>query len=178
MMILSKDNGGYSGLTIRDVVIKDVAKITELQKEVAKTEGGIARSCDEIDTKYIRGYIKKVIADGVGIVCTDADNNILGIITAHHNEIKCNRHILENLTICIHPNSQSMGIGRKIFTAFLGEVLKNSEILKVKLTVRESNNRAFKFYEKMGFEREGILRYDAMNSDGTFDNRFIMSWFK
>lgn len=178
MLIVSQDNGGYSNFRVRPVTYEDVSKIVKLHKAVSLIEGGIARSQDEVTLKYMRSYIKRVVADGVGVVCIDASNNIIGALTAYRNEIICNRHILENLTVCVHPDMQSKGVGKMIFTTFLGNVLQLDGILKVKLTVREANTKAVRFYEKLGFEREGILRYDALNVDGTFGNRFIMSWFK
>jgi ribosomal protein S18 acetylase RimI-like enzyme len=46
------------------------------------------------------------------------------------------------------------------------------------LHVLETNDKAIKLYQKLGFEIEGILKKDKIFSDGNFYNTIIMGRFK
>lgn len=64
----------------------------------------------------------------------------------------CEAHILN---LCVHPDSQRLGYGRRLLTALLMKA-QQLETSKVFLEVRPSNAAALALYESAGFERIGI----------------------
>jgi RimJ/RimL family protein N-acetyltransferase len=56
-------------------------------------------------------------------------------------------------------------------------VFKNLPIQKIYLHTLKDNEKAFKFFKKLGFEIEGILRNEVFK-DGKFRDVLIMSIFK
>ena len=52
------------------------------------------------------------------------------------------------------------------------------DITRVELIVRQSNDRALRFYESLGFQREGELRLRIRNPDGSLDADIPMAWIR
>lgn len=163
---------------MRRATIKDAYKIEELYKAVAKNEGGLIRMADEITPDYVQSFIKNSLADGLIIVAehpTDKEK-LIAEIHAHRPGIKVLNHILYNLTIVVHPDWQSKGIGRKIFAYFLETVSTMPDISRVELISRESNQKAIKFYQSLGFKIEGKFENRIKTSSGKFIADIPMAW--
>ena len=52
-----------------------------------------------------------------------------------------------------------------------------SHILRVELYVREKNQKAIEFYQKMGFVEEGRLKNKIKNLDNSLETPIEMTWF-
>jgi [ribosomal protein S18]-alanine N-acetyltransferase len=72
------------------------------------------------------------------------------------------------LNLCIHPDSQRRGFGRRLLNALL-EVARTSDVEKVFLEVRPSNTVALSLYHSLGFERIGIRPSYYQADDGRED---------
>ena len=59
------------------------------------------------------------------------------------------------LNLCIHPNAQHMGYGRRLLNALLSKAA-DAGADKVFLEVRPSNEVALRLYRSVGFEQIGI----------------------
>jgi ribosomal-protein-alanine N-acetyltransferase len=59
------------------------------------------------------------------------------------------------LNLCIHPNAQHMGYGRRLLNALLLKA-GDTDVDKVFLEVRPSNDVALRLYASVGFEQIGI----------------------
>jgi [ribosomal protein S18]-alanine N-acetyltransferase len=59
------------------------------------------------------------------------------------------------LNLCIHPSAQHVGYGRRLLTALLLKA-EDSDVDKVFLEVRPSNEVALRLYRSVGFEQIGI----------------------
>jgi ribosomal protein S18 acetylase RimI-like enzyme len=77
------------------------------------------------------------------------------------------------LGIGVIDGYRDRGLGRALILAAITKA-KAIGLTRIELTVREDNDRAIALYEKMGFEREGILR-NALRVDGHYFNKVIMS---
>lgn len=66
-----------------------------------------------------------------------------------------------------------------LFSALLSEVEQNHlQILRVELLARESNQRAIRFYESLGFHLEGRLEKRIRSVDGGFEADLSMAWLR
>lgn len=72
-----------------------------------------------------------------------------------------------NLGMGILPAYRGKGLGRRLIEATL-KAAREAGFARVELNVYEDNSRAITLYEKVGFEREGIVRRAAR-----IDGRFI-----
>jgi putative acetyltransferase len=154
----------------------DVAAIENLYREVAAIEGGLARAADEISREYVENFVSKAAASGI-IVLARKDERVIGEIHAYALGPKVFAHVLGELTIAVHPDFQSLGVGKALFTELMRRVdEERPDILRVELIARESNARAIEFYKKLGFEIEGRMTDRIRSVDGGFEADIPMSW--
>ena len=68
-----------------------------------------------------------------------------------------------------------VGLGSTLLEALLETVYASTETNRIDLDVFVGNERARRTYEKAGFRLEGVLRDYHRNSDGSFDDMWLMS---
>ena len=166
--------------TIRQANPSDKDKILTLYKRVAEKTMGIARTESEIDENYVQSFMDNSRETGIELVI-DANSDSKEIIA----EIHCYKlgpkvfsHVLSELTIVIDPDFQGKGIGKSIFTHLLDFISANrSDILRVELITRESNQKAINFYKKLGFGLEGKFENRITTNKGSFEADIPMAWF-
>ncbi len=158
----------------------DFNKIYFLYKKVSEKTTGIARSRAEITQEYVQSFIKNAADTGIELVIENPENKEEIIAEIHCYKLipMVFSHTLSELTIVTHPDFQRQGIGRMIFT-YLLELINNKmpDILRVELIARESNTKAIRFYEDVGFKIEGKLEKRIRNSQGNFEADIPMAWF-
>ena len=165
-----------SEIIIRKAAINDISAIQKLYQEVAKTEGGIARLQHEIYPDYIEGFVKKSLTNGLILIAVDNDT-IISEIHAYRPGIAVFDHVLTDLTIVVSPEFQGKGIGKKIFSQFLETVSKEmNRIKRVELIARESNMKAIRFYESIGFTIEGRFENRIKTTKNTYEADIPMAW--
>ncbi len=165
---------------IRLTNIHDEASIYQLYKEVAKHTGGIARLEHEITVDYIKSNLQKSMAKGICLVVENPINpkEIIAEIHCYKPEPKVFEHVLSDLTIVVHPNFVGKGIGHLIFSNLLNNIEKHyHSVLRVELIARESNHKAIKLYQSLGFVIEGKFENRINNQNGTFESDIPMAWF-
>lgn len=165
--------------TITQTTEKSIPELFALYKEVAEKSGGIIRRPEEITLDYITDFTMHSLESGLSFIAlSNYTHQILGEIHAYPSGLKAFGHLLENLTIVVHPSAQSNGIGKALFIRFLEEVRAHfRHILKVELFVRERNTKAVQFYQSLGFVIEGKLTQQILNADGSLETPLMMSWF-
>ena len=166
-------------MNIRTATLKDLEKIKTLYQVVARSGDGIARKEDEITDQYIENFIIKSSESGLIIVAENPanPNELIGEVHAYTPGIEVFNHILSELTIVVHPEFQGKKIGRTIFTIFLEEVgLNRHDIGRVELVARESNTKAIKLYQSLGFLIEGRLEMRIKTADGNYEADIPMGW--
>jgi ribosomal protein S18 acetylase RimI-like enzyme len=165
-----------TNLIIRSTQYSDRLAIKMLYQEVAKIEGGLARSFDEITDDYIKHNLQISLERGITFVATQ-DGEIVGEIHASRPIPSVFSHVLSDLTIAVHPTYQTLGIGRKLFSTFLEEVSKcHQNITRVELMARESNHRALRFYASLGFCIEGRFEGRMKTPAGHTEADIAMAW--
>ena len=59
--------------------------------------------------------------------------------------------------LAVHPAFRSNGVGTKVMETLV-ERLRGEGVKRVELLVVTDNKKAIEFYERLGFEREGVLK--------------------
>lgn len=159
---------------------EDAPAIRLLYQTVAATPGGIAREPGEVTNDYVDGFVAHSLERGVLIVAEVP--GLLGLaaeLHAYRSELRLFTHVLGDLTVAVHPKAQEQGIGRQLFTRLLDEVARDHpDIKRVELITQESNVRALKLYESLGFQREGRLEGRIRNSSGGVEADIPMAWYR
>jgi putative acetyltransferase len=87
--------------------------------------------------------------------------------------------VLGNLTVAVSPAAQGRGIGRRLFERLLTEVrLHWPHIQRVELVTQESNQRAQRLYESLGFVREGRMERRIRSPHGGVEADIPMAWLR
>jgi len=153
------------------------SELIRLYKDISEIPDGIIRIKDDIDKKYVHGFLTRSINKGLILVAM-INNKIIGDIHAYTPDIYAFQHLLTDLTIVVDSKYQGKGIGRKLFEEFLGIVKeKHKHILRIELYVREHNTRNIKFYESLGFINEGRQKDKIFKSKSEFETPLHMAWF-
>ena len=78
--------------------------------------------------------------------------------------------------VAIHPDLGGQGFGQEMFKEIL-EFAKKRGVLRLELSAAMINEKAIHLYEKMGFQKEGILRnYTFLKSENRFLDEVMMSY--
>jgi ribosomal protein S18 acetylase RimI-like enzyme len=165
---------------IRKAELQDAQSLSKLYQRVAESSGGIIRNYSEITLDYINYFLQKSLETGIILVIPHPEYpaEIIAEIHTYQEKLLAFRHILTDLTIVVHPDFQSQKLGKAIFEALLTKIKNEfSHILRVELYVREKNQKAIEFYQKMGFVEEGRLKNKIKNLDNSLETPIEMTWF-
>jgi putative acetyltransferase len=78
--------------------------------------------------------------------------------------------------LAIHPDFSGKGHGRQMIREILAHA-KQQGLLRIELSTATINQKAIRLYEKMGFEKEGILRkYTHLKKENKFLDEVLMSY--
>lgn len=165
---------------IRKAVVKDFEEIFDLYSLVSKTIGGLARTENEITKDYVKNFVEKSLQDGIQFVILDKFNNgkIIAEIHCYKLEPRVFVHNLSELTIAVDTTHQGKGLGKKLFQTVLDYIMESrDDVFRVELIARESNTKAIKLYENLGFKIEGRLVNRLKNNESYFEADIPMAWF-
>lgn len=156
----------------------DLKPIYNLYFAVASKPGGLARLEHEVTQSYVESFLSNALSEGVSLV-VEYNGIVHGEIHAHVPGPACFSHVLSDLTVAVHPKSQGLGIGRKLFETLISKVVDTMpEISRIELIARESNKKAIALYSSLGFKTEGCLENRIRNLEGSYENDIPMAWTK
>lgn len=80
-------------------------------------------------------------------------------------------HVAELGSLAVHPDQQGSGLAREMMATVLAR-LKAEGVIRVQLLVEPDNARGLAFYERMGFQKEAVLRrgYRRFGKAGEVDD--------
>jgi ribosomal protein S18 acetylase RimI-like enzyme len=158
----------------------DAGAIRDLYIAVAQSSGNLARSADEITDDYVSTFVTRSLADGILLVAEIPElPGIAGELHAYRNGLKRFSHVLGGLTVAVHPEAQGRGIGRRLFESMLAEVQAERPLInRIELITSESNVRARKLYESLGFRAEGRFEGAILSPQGVVESDIPMAWLR
>ncbi|MDB5013216.1 MAG: family N-acetyltransferase [Daejeonella sp.] len=157
----------------------DKMAIKSLYQKVSSISGGLARTEQEITSAYIDIIYEQSRKNGVQLVIRhpNSDTDIVAEIHCYKLGPQVFNHVLSDLTIAVDPDFQGQRLGSLIFKHLLNHIKeKRTDIFRVELIVRESNTKAIKFYENLGFMQEGRLENRIKSGTSTFEADIPMAW--
>jgi [ribosomal protein S5]-alanine N-acetyltransferase len=112
--------------------------------------------------------------DDAGYLIIEADDRPIGRIDFEHLDA---RHGAVEIALYIGDLSgRGRGYASDAVRALTRYLFEQRAVHRVELTVVESNDRARKLYESVGFSTEGVLR-DHVHFDGRFHDELVMAMF-
>ncbi|WP_123040893.1 GNAT family N-acetyltransferase [Cohnella candidum] len=101
---------------------------------------------------------------------------IVGFSRCEGTELKRFSHKAD-FGVCVLKEFWGCGIGRNLLQRSI-EWADTNGVMKMALSVLETNEKAIRLYRKFGFEVEGVLKNDKILSDGKYYNTVIMGRFR
>jgi ribosomal protein S18 acetylase RimI-like enzyme len=162
----------------RPATLDDKHKILALYREVTSRPHGLVREAREITEEYVGKFLGNSLADGIILVVDDDEGaGLIGEIHTYKPSLQALSHVLEHLTVVVHPSFQRRGVGRALFVAMLNKVRSdNPDVLRVELIAKESNHAAISLYRSLGFVEEGRMEKRIKKPDGSFEADVLMVW--
>jgi ribosomal protein S18 acetylase RimI-like enzyme len=164
---------------IRTALPSDSEKVKILYLEISKKDPNFFRKEEELSDDYISDFVGKSIASGLMIVAEhpEDETKLVGEVHAYKSGLKVTDHVLANFNLVVHPDFQNKKLGKTLFTIFLEEVGKNhTDVGKVELIVRESNDNAIRLFQSRGFLIEGRMEMRVKKADGIYEADIPMGW--
>ncbi|MBW8882682.1 MAG: GNAT family N-acetyltransferase, partial [Asticcacaulis sp.] len=141
-------------IEIRRTTRADAGGMLELYRAAGEA-GGLARRRHEVAPRHMAYYLDNSLNGGLGLVAVEG-GRIVGELHGWPFEPEQFAHVLSDVTIAVHPDMQGRGVGRKLFEVFIAEVRATMpSIRRIELACRESNERAIRLYQSLGFVVEG-----------------------
>ncbi|MEH7458549.1 GNAT family N-acetyltransferase [Bacillus sp. JJ1127] len=160
---------------IRSAIDKDAKELSELRLQIDGETENLDREKGEgfIDTAGFKEIIKTDTESPRNLFLVAVVNDrIVGFSRCEGVYLKRFSHKVE-FGVCVLKDFWGYGIGKNILKESISWADANG-IKKITLNVLETNDKAIKLYERLGFEIEGILKNDKILSDGKYYNTIIM----
>ncbi|GEO05729.1 hypothetical protein AAE02nite_33930 [Adhaeribacter aerolatus] len=168
-----------AGYSVREVKEADIPQLYDLYRQVAAA-GGLGRTPAEISIAYIQDFVTKSLERGLILVLNPKgdETRIAGEIHGYSLGLQTFAHILEQVTMVVHPSFQGTGLGKLLLNSLQLQIQeKMPHIKKVELMCFGNNQRALNLYLHNGFEIEGRRKSRVLLADGTFTDGIALSWF-
>jgi GNAT superfamily N-acetyltransferase len=164
-------------ISIRAAGSQDHAALKALYKCVAAEPGGLARKPEDVTDSFLASLLGLAFPSGLLLLLED-EQRVIGAIHASCPEATYKRHVMNQLTVLVQPDRQGLGLGAKLFSAFLEEVrTKFTAVLRVELAARASNEGALNLYRRLGFQPEARFEKAIEAAGGEFEAGIHMVWF-
>lgn len=164
--------------TIRHANPSDAKTLMQAEQHYAQTPGYLVSNPHELNEEMFAKKIK-ALGSGEGIyIVAEQNGQIVGHALMDQMGLENLAHIYR-LTIVVHPNMTSKGIGKALMNHLISWAKENPKALKIELLVRSSNSRAISLYKKMGFTEEGRIKNRIRISPTEFIDDIMMGlWLK
>lgn len=109
------------------------------------------------------------------ILLATLNGEIISIASINSNQKNRIKHV-GTLGIVISEQFTAQGLGRKMMEQLIDWAATNGVTRKISLVTREDNALAIALYEKLGFEKEGLLKNDTF-INGHYFHTLMMGLF-
>lgn len=123
--------------------------------------------------EQVQGLLMKVTGEENSIIfLSEKEEGVMGHVTVFGGGAPRNRHVGSVITGVLEK-AQGSGLAQTLFSC-LFEWAVEKGISRLELTVMVHNERAVNFYERMGFEKEGIKK-QSLVVHGTPVDEYMMA---
>lgn len=129
---------------------------------------------EKMDLEQFRPIYEDLLNDGVKYIFEE-NGTPAGMFKLIRLKHRCS-HTAYIGGLAIHPDFAGKGFGVKMMQEII-DLGKENNLLRLELSVGSENKIAQNLYEKVGFEKEGVLRkYTYLVSKGQFLDEIMMSY--
>ena len=161
--------------TLRLVRPSDAASVRELTRVLLEDGRGMVIGLDELPSEdEVRSRIERFLADADCYLVVEDEEGVIGTVDVARIQ---RRRLVHNglLTMGVHPRAQGQGLGRRLVEAALAWAEVNG-VARIELYTLDSNVRAQRLYESVGFTLAWTRRAFHRRPDGTLEDDLVMEW--
>ena len=163
---------------LRDVREEDAAALYQL--EVDTTADALLQGEDpdteplHVDDRAL--WIEAVLAGAAWVaIVAEIEGEVVGVLEIRARDLpKLTAHV-GRFFISLKPSARGLGLGRGLLEMMLEWARENPRIEKVSLGVLNTNERAIRLYESLGFKEEGRKWREFKLPDGTYADDVLMA---
>jgi L-phenylalanine/L-methionine N-acetyltransferase len=127
-----------------------------------------------MDEAAFKPIFEELVSKGIKFIF-ETDGQPVGMFKLYAHTHRC-AHIGYLGGLAIHPDSSGKGFGAKM-TAEILALAKQKNFLRIELSTAIINTKAIALYEKLGFEKEGVLKnYAFLKSENRFLDEVMMAY--
>jgi len=176
-MIIDKQEFEINGVNyiVRSADERDAKELSELRLQIDGETENLDRESGEAFIDVL-GFEQLIQTDSANprnlFLVAQVDDRIVGFSRCQGNSLKRMVHKVE-FGVCILKEFWGCGIGNNLLKTSI-DWADSSGITKINLSVLQTNDKAIRLYQKLGFEIEGVLKNDKILSDGNYYNTIMM----
>lgn len=164
-------------IQIRRAVREDAAALAAIERAVAQEPGLLISRPHELRAEAFAATIDKIERGGGGVyLVAEREGTVVGHALLDSTPMEGLRHVVR-LNIVVAAGREGQGIGEVLLREAIRWAQGAADVEKIELSVRASNLRAIRLYQKLGFAQEGRLRGRVRLPDGSFVDDLTMGLF-
>jgi putative acetyltransferase len=166
-------------IILREADAADVPAIRTLYRAAA-AGGGLARTAREVTDAYVADFVRQSRRRGLILVLHPAGQpgQVIGEIHAYSLGLQVFSHVLEHVTMAVHPDYQGLGLGQRLVQSLQNKIrLHFPHIMKIELKCFSHNRQALHLYQKTGFVVEGHQQNRVWVAQDTFADGISLAWY-
>ena len=163
-------------IQIRSAQKSDARGLLDLILECVVTSPYLSLSEGEIDNDIEaeqRWLDNAIEDDNVCMLVALSDNHIVANVELRIKPLQKVKHWGE-LGITIKESFRGKGLGKQLLTELIDFAKNEKQLEYVRLSVFENNKNAISLYDKLGFEKCGVIRDSFKYKNLSYDNEIIM----
>ena len=147
-------------VTIRYPAKGDIDKLMKFINSLVKervyigTQKRVTRKQEE---EWLAARLNAIKINELVYLVVEINDNIVGGASITPSKMPWRTHV-GSFDIGLAKLARGKGIGHRLFKALLAESKKRFKISILELEVMSINKRAYRFYQKMGFKKVGIIK--------------------
>lgn len=166
-------------IMLRPADLADIPYIRALYQAAAGGVG-LARSADEVSEAYVTDFVRHSLQRGLILVLHPVGHptQVVGEIHGYSLGLQVFNHVLEQVTMAVHPGYQGRGLGRRLMQGLQNHIRSHCpHIMKIELKCFSHNHAALHLYQQTGFTVEGRQQHRVGIANGTFADGISLAWF-
>jgi ribosomal protein S18 acetylase RimI-like enzyme len=166
-------------IMLRSAGLPDIPHIRALYLAAA-AGGGLARTATEVSEAYVSDFVRHSLQRGLILVLHPVGHptQMVGEIHGYSLGLQVFSHLLEQVTMAVHPDHQGRGLGRRLIQGLQNHIRSHCpHIMKIELKCFSHNHAALHLYQQTGFTVEGRQQHRVWVADGTFADGISLAWF-
>ncbi|GAC1498206.1 MAG: GNAT family N-acetyltransferase [Vulcanimicrobiaceae bacterium] len=156
-----------TGITVRVGTLADLPATAELW-ERAHAAGGRLLAMEHRGAIVIAGIAKRMTVDQARLFIAEGDENLAGMLLGspareEHGQGPTFPDLVHVSWVAVHPASWGRGIATRLMETFM-EYARESGFRRVQLWTHQTNARAQRLYERLGFVASGRELTDSLGN--------------